>query len=124
MEVLAMTAEQISIIRSIGDKVFTLMEQGSDFKKYLTMIERVKKAYELRTVLLRMIKKNYADGNEEPLVTFDQWVNYLFPDGQYWGEVRDLLLIYLYEKLHHHGMKLEMSDDEIEETEEETNEGI
>jgi CRISPR-associated protein Cst1 len=123
MEVLAMTAEQISIIRSIGDKIFALMEQGNDFKKYLTMIERVKKAHELRTVLLRMTKKNYTDGNEEPLVTFDQWVNYLFPDGQYWGEVRDLLLIYLYEKMHHHKLDIEMPDDEIEETEE-INEGI
>ncbi len=118
-EVIKMTSEQINLIKSIGNKIFDLMKEEDAFKKYLVKLEGASKAYQLRSALINIIKKNYSVGNEETIVTLDEWVTYLFPDGQYWGEVRDLLLIFLYEKMHENDMKIEVDvNEQIDETEE------
>ena len=122
-EVIKMTTEQINLIKSIGTKIFELMKEENDFKKYLIKIEGSTKAYQLRSALINIIKKNYNSGNNDTIVTLDEWVTYLFPDGQYWGEIRDLLLIFLYEKMHEKNMKIEIDEhDKVEETEEENTE--
>ncbi|MBL7137131.1 MAG: type I-B CRISPR-associated protein Cas8b1/Cst1 [Candidatus Marinimicrobia bacterium] len=118
-EVLNMQKEQIMLIKKIGSKIFELMDKESNYKKYLVMIEGSTRAYQLRSALIKIIKTNYQNGAEEPVFTMDEYVNYLFPDGQYWGEVRDLLLIFLYEKLHQNAINVtEISDVELKETEE------
>ncbi|MBN2396669.1 MAG: type I-B CRISPR-associated protein Cas8b1/Cst1 [Candidatus Atribacteria bacterium] len=123
-EVLQMTTEQIAMIRKIGSKIFDLMEKGDSFKKYMVKLESTSKAHQFRSALLTIIKRNYTEGNEDPIVTLEEWVNYLFPDGSYWGEVRDLLLIFLYEKMHESKIDIDLSDDEVEETtEQEENKG-
>ena len=49
----------------------------------------------------------------------DEYISYLFPDGSYWGEVRDMLLIYIYEKLHDLNIREEeIPENDIAETEE------
>ncbi|HEU19089.1 MAG TPA: type I-B CRISPR-associated protein Cas8b1/Cst1 [Deltaproteobacteria bacterium] len=122
-EVLDMQKEQILLIKRIGSKIFELMEKECNYKKYLVMIEGSTRAYQLRSALIKIIKTNYRNGAEEPVVTMDEYVNFLFPDGSYWGEVRDLLLIFLYEKLHQHAINVaEVSDVELKETED-INEG-
>jgi CRISPR-associated protein Cst1 len=123
-EVLQMTNEQIAMIRKIGLKVFDLMESGDNFKKYMVKLEGTTKAHQFRSALLTIVKRNYLEGNEEPIVTLEEWVNYLFPDGSYWGEVRDLLLIFLYEKMHESNIRIDLHESEVEETtEQEENEG-
>ncbi|MCF7911363.1 MAG: type I-B CRISPR-associated protein Cas8b1/Cst1 [Candidatus Cloacimonetes bacterium] len=123
-EVKGMTSEQISLIKSVGGRIFEIMQQENNFKKYMVKLEGATKAYQLRTAILNIIKKNYTTGNERTIVTFDEWVNYLFPDGQYWGEIRDLLLVFLYEKLHSGRIKIDIDDvEQINEPLEE-NEGI
>jgi len=117
-EVLHMKNEQLNLIKSIGNKIFELMDSEDNFKKYMVQIEGATRAYQLRATLLSIIKKNYSAGNEKPIVTLEEWVSYLFPDGQYWAEVRDLLLIYLYEKLHEKNMKITLEEQEIKEPEE------
>lgn len=118
-EVLNMTNEQIGLIRKIGNKIFDMMQQENNFKKYMVMLEGASRAYQLRTALIKIIKKNYNSGTFEPIVTLEEWVNYLFPDGQYWGEVRDLLLIFLYEKLHENKINADFGDeDDVKEPEE------
>jgi len=99
-EVLNMTKEQVGVIARIADVIFELSRKENSYKKYLFMLESAGKAYELRGTLLKIIKANFQSGAKEPLIRMEDYVNYLFPDGQYWGEVRDLLLIHLYEKLH------------------------
>jgi CRISPR-associated protein Cst1 len=106
-EVLKMTSEQIGKIKEVGLRIFNLMQQQNDYKKYMVQLEGATKAFMLRSVLLNMIKKNYVSGNEKTLLGLDEWVNYLFPDGHYWSETRDLLLIFLYEKLHENRLKVE-----------------
>jgi CRISPR-associated protein Cst1 len=122
-EVLNMQKEQIVLIKKIGNKIFELMNKESNYKKYLVMIEGATRAHQLRSALIKIIKTNYNNGAEEPVFTMDEYVNYLFPDGRYWGEVRDLLLIFLYEKLHQNAVNVaEVSDVELKETED-INEG-
>ena len=73
--------------------------------------------------ILKVVKDNFRSGNESPIITLDDYVTYLFPDGQYWGEVRDLLLIYFYEKLHAENLDVnELPENEIQETESITDE--
>lgn len=95
-----MEDKQIQLIRRIGDAVFELAQKENNFKKYLVMLEGASRSYQLRSALLKIIKERYKSGEKEPLIRLQEYVEYLFPDGQAWGEVRDLMLIYLYERLH------------------------
>ena len=113
-----MTTEQIKLIRKIGTNIFNLMNSENSIKKYMVKLESASKAHQFRSVLLTIVKKNYTAGNQESIVTFEEWVNYLFPDGVYWGEVRDLLLIFLYEKLHESNIEIDLPEVEVEETDE------
>lgn len=106
-EVLNMTKEQVSLIARVSDVVFELSKKESNYKKYLFMLESAGKAYQLRGALLKIIKANFQNGAKEPVIRMKDYVEYLFPDGQYWGEVRDLLLIHLYEKYHDAGINRE-----------------
>lgn len=100
-EVKKMRQEQINIIRNISEKIIALAQKtGNDYKHYLTPIEGARYAFQLRGALLRMAKAQLKSEEKEPFIRFDDYVEFLFPDGQSWYEVRDLLLICLYEKLH------------------------
>lgn len=116
MEVLNMTKEQVGVIARIADVIFDLSRKDNNYKKYLFMLESAGKAHQLRGALLKIIKSNFHSGAKEPLIRMDDYINYLFPDGQYWGEIRDVLLIHLYEKLHDEGVNREIfsNEDSIE----------
>ena len=119
-EVLNMDKKQIELIGRITDVIFELSRKENNFKKYLVMLEGAGKAYQLRSALLKIVKANFRNGAKEPLIRLEEYVNYLFPDGQYWGEVRDLLLIHLYEKFHDEGVNRDtVSEVDVVETEEE-----
>lgn len=113
-EVRKMRQEQIDLIQKISDKIIALCQKEGNFKKFITPIEGARYAYELRAVILRLVKIHYKDGEPEPFIRLKDYVEYLFPDGQSWYEVRDFLLISLYEKLH--DLRIEptqVSDEEI-----------
>ena len=113
-EVRKMRQEQIDLIQKISDKIVTLCQKEGNFKKFITPIERARYAYQLRGTILRLIKIHYKDGEPEPFVRLKDYVEYLFPDGQSWYEVRDFLLISLYEKLHDLRIDpTQVSDEEI-----------
>ena len=115
-----MNKEQLKLIQKIVNTVFELSRKENNYKKYVTMLEGAGKAHQLRSALLKIIKANYLSGEKEPLIRLEEYVNYLFPDGQYWGEVRDLLLIHLYEKLHDEGVNVEdIPEDTLHEIEDE-----
>jgi CRISPR-associated protein Cst1 len=62
--------------------------------------------------LIKQIEKNYNDKKDEPLITLREYVGYLFPQGTNWTEIRDLILICFYQKLHEKGIKMEPDDDD------------
>ena len=120
-----MEKEQLQLITRISDVIFELSQKENNFKKYLTLLESAGKAYQLRGVLLKIIKAHYQSGATEPLVRLNEYVDYLFPDGQYWGEVRDLLLISLYEKMHDEKINVaQLPDSDIVAAEDQTTETL
>ncbi len=121
-EVLQMDNQQIQIIKRIGDAVFELAQKEHNFKKYLVLLEGASRSYQLRGALLKIIKERYKNGEKEPLIRLQDYVEYLFPDGQSWGEVRDLMLIYLYERLHDADVAETEIPEDIAPVEEEANE--
>jgi CRISPR-associated protein Cst1 len=108
-EVRKMKKEQIELIQKISEKIITLAENAKDYKKFITPIEGARYGHQLRGAIIRMVKEHYKNGEQEPFVRFKDYVEYLFPDGQSWYEIRDFLLISLYEKLH----KLRIEPDKI-----------
>lgn len=113
-EVRKMRQEQIGLIQKISDKIIELCQKEGNFKKFITPIEGTRYAYELRAAIIRLVKIHYKDGAPEPFIRLKDYVEYLFPDGQSWYEVRDFLLISLYEKLHDLRIDpTQVSDEEI-----------
>jgi len=124
-EVRKMKQEQINLIEKIAEKIIILSENEKNYKKYITPIEGAKYSHQLRNAIIRMVKEHYKNGEQEPFIRFNDYVEYLFPDGQSWYEVRDFLLICLYEKLHE--LRIEpdkISDEAIADVEETCNHSI
>ena len=95
------------IVKNMNTKTLDLIEKLSD---YIIMNEsdiksnisklRTNNASFLRSFFIRLIEKNYKDCSKEPLVTLREYVEFLFPSGIYWKEIRDLMLICVFQKLH------------------------
>ena len=115
IEVENMRKEQVQSIERLAIKLIDLASKDDRFNKFITPIEGAKKPWELRITLLRAVKTNFKEQEKEPLLTVNDYVEYLFPDGQYWSETRDLLLICIYEELHKRRMvPKELVDNDIE----------
>jgi len=77
-----------------------IISNESKLKRRIGRLNKVEKIFEIRRFLLSLVKENHLEKNENPLFTLDEYVNYLFPDGASGKEIRDLLLIALYQKMH------------------------
>lgn len=107
-----MKQETLSKLNQIAD--FILQNtQEADIKKTLTKINGINSAYLLRRFILKIVEKNYAQGNAEPIVTVCDYTDYLFPETGSWMETRDVLLIYIYQKLHEQNKLIELDDIEL-----------
>jgi CRISPR-associated protein Cst1 len=104
-------------IKQLADFVVSPQEEDQ-IKRTITRLRGCKKAHEVRQVLLKWVGQHYQDGGEAPLITLEEYTQYLFPEGVNWQEIRDLLLIGIYQKLHEQQIQiaLEASEDEQEET--------
>lgn len=98
-----------SLVKIKEMAVFIVKDRSDDeIKKAMTRLNGAKNSNDLRFFLLKLLNKNYEEGNKEPLFSLDEYVEYLFPDGAYWKEIRDLLLIAVFEKLHEVNKLLEL----------------
>jgi len=111
-EVRRMRQEQIDLICRIADKIIILSQKGNNYNKFLIPLEGARYAGQLRTVILRLVKAHYKNGEAEPFIRFKEYVEFLFPDGQNWMEVRDFLLISLFERLHDLRIEADLIADE------------
>lgn len=94
-------------IKALAD--FIVDDRSDDeIKKAMTRLNGAKNTNELRFFLLKLVDDNYNKGNKEPLFSIEEYTEYLFPDGTYWKEIRDLLLIAIYQKLHEINKKVEV----------------
>ena len=95
-----MKKETIIKIKELA--AFLVREEDADkIKKRIKALDGEKSASALRRFILKnVVAANYIAMNENPIVTVEDYVNYLFPDGSYWAEIRDILLIAIYQELH------------------------
>jgi CRISPR-associated protein Cst1 len=114
INILKMEKDAIKKIKELSDFIL----EGSsddDIKKAITKLNGVKNSSMLRSYLLKLIKKNYDDKKPEPLITVEDFVLYLIPEGYSWKNTRDILLISIYQKLHEMNKHIEVEDEDEEE---------
>jgi CRISPR-associated protein Cst1 len=112
-----MNEKTLQIIQRIADY---LLRDSSNIKKNLRNLQKPQKAHAFRTALRRLEEKNLAEKNPDTLFSLEEYALELFPDGTYWQEIQDLLLIAIYQKMHEQQIWLDNEDLLIEESEEET----
>jgi len=110
-----MDKRTLAKIKELAD--FIIADSSDDeITKSIIRINAQKSGNDLRRYLLRLValyNEKHSD-SPKPLVTVEEYADYLFPDGTYWNEIRDLLLIAIYQKLHELNKKVPAAADEIE----------
>lgn len=98
--IIGMKEETIAKIKELA--AFLVRDENADkIKKRIKVLDGAKNASDLRRFILKdVVAANYMEGNNKTIVSVDDYVNYLFPDGSYWADIRDLLLIAIYQELH------------------------
>ena len=109
-----MKKETIKKIKELA--AFLVREEDVDkIKKRIKALDGAKNASALRRFILKdVVAANYMANNDSPIVSVDDYVNYLFPDGSYWAEIRDILLIAIYQELHERNLISEELKIELE----------
>lgn len=96
-EVEEMEKERIDCIKNVADKIADHIMRTDNLKR-LRKLEMSNTAYEFRNQLRLITKEKLLNKDDEGLFTLDEYVNYLFPDGN-WRETQDLILFRIYEKI-------------------------
>ena len=104
-------------LEKINELADFIIKDNDSIKKNVTRLNGIKSSTGIRQFLITLISKNYKEGNKKPLITLEEYVEYLFPDGSYWRDIRDLLLIAIFQKLHEANIALEI---ELSEQEQDT----
>lgn len=112
--IIGMKKETIIKIKELA--AFLVREEDADkIKKRIKALDGAKNASALRRFILKdVVAANYVAMNDNPIVTVDDYVNYLFPDGSYWAEIRDILLIAIYQEIHERNLISEELKIELE----------
>jgi len=97
---------------------FLTNADSDTIKKTIKALDGYKSAYELRRFFVKnIVAKNYKEGNDI-IISVNDMVYYLFPDDISWRDIRDILLVAIYEELHIN--KKEVDADLLDEIYEET----
>ncbi len=111
-----MEKRTIDKIKQIAD--FIVIDRDTDFiTKSIKRLNGEKSPQGLRQFLLKLNSENYKNEAQNPLITVQDYAEYLFPDGGNWREIRDVLLIAIYEKLHETNKAVDVPILEDEESE-------
>lgn len=113
-----MKIETINKINEIADFILA-NTQETEIKKVITNLNGIKSASLLRRFILKVVEKNYTLGNETTIVTVKEYTDYLFPETSSWMEIRDVLLIDIYQKLHERQVKVDTDEIDFELTDDE-----
>lgn len=100
-EVRNMDEKRIETIKRVGDELADYIKSEDDIKT-LKKLETANNYKNYRNLLRIIIKKRIEAGSKNPLFSFDEYVNQLFPEGNLtWRETQDLLIFRIYEVLHY-----------------------
>jgi len=102
-----MKKETIDKIMELADFIINDRSED-DIKKLITKLDGISNAYSLRRFFMKLVAENYNKGNEKPLISVKDYTNYLFADGGNAMEIRDILLIAIYQKMHELNLKLQV----------------
>jgi len=107
-----MKKETVSKILELAD--FLVRDKNEqNIKKRITKLNGAKNSYILRDIFFKeIVVKNHNEGNEKPIITVNDHVNYLFSDDSRWQEIRDVLLIAIYQKMHELKLNIEIIVDD------------
>jgi CRISPR-associated protein Cst1 len=94
-----MEKQTLEKIKSLADFI-TVDRSDGDILKDVTRLNGCKNPNDVRQLLLRLVKRNYESNAKDPILTVEDYAYYLFPDGIGWREIRDVLLIAVYQKMH------------------------
>jgi CRISPR-associated protein Cst1 len=111
-----MKRETIDKLLELADFIINDRSEN-EIKKLISKLNGASKAHELRRFLLILISENYKKDNEKPLITVKEYTDYLFSDSGNFGELRDVLLIAIYQKMHELNLKLELPEENFEDVE-------
>lgn len=118
-EVRIMDEERLDAIKNLGDNLSNYIKEN-DKKKVLTDLENAKNYNTFRNILRKIIKNKIANKDDNLLFTFEDYVNYIFPEGNLtWRETQDLLLFRIYENLHSWLIEMNYVEEDDEEIAEE-----
>ncbi|RFS17574.1 type I-B CRISPR-associated protein Cas8b1/Cst1 [Emticicia sp. C21] len=110
INILKMDKYTIQKIKELAD--FILNDKSEDqIKKALVKLNGLKSSSDFRLYLIKLIKDNYEAKTPAPLITLEDYVFYLFPDGSFWRDTRDLLIIAIYQKLHETNRYISIEDE-------------
>lgn len=112
-----MNEKTLKIIENIADYV---LQDTNKLKQKIRRLQVPTKVYAFRKALRKLEEENLLAKNPDPLFSLEEYAFELFPDGTYWQEVQDLLLIAIYQKMHEKGLWFDDKDLISEETEAET----
>ncbi len=95
-----MNKQRIEKIKTLADRIAECIEKSGD-KKRVNALQSARDLVSFRNQLRLILKDWQKQGRDKPLIEFDDYIEVLIP-GDYagWTEVRDLIVIRLYEKLH------------------------
>jgi CRISPR-associated protein Cst1 len=112
-----MNKQRIEKIKNLADRIAECIEKSGD-KKRVMALQSAKDLVSFRNQLRLILRDWQKQGQSGPLTSFDDYIEVVIP-GDYtgWTEVRDLIVIRLYEKLHHM-LARESASDEQDETKE------
>jgi CRISPR-associated protein Cst1 len=106
LNITKMKKETIQKITELAD--FIINDKSEDeIKKAMNILNQSEKPNELRRFFLDLVKENYEKENKKPLITIKDYNEYLFSDSSNSREIRDVLLIAIYQKLHEIYLKSE-----------------
>ena len=99
-EVHGMDKKRLETLKRVGDELSEYIKTTGSVKR-LNDLERVKDYGRFRNILRLITKERIKNGEETPLFSLEEYVNYLFPQGALgWKETQDILLFRIYENLH------------------------
>ncbi len=92
-----MEQKRIDVIRNVADRFLDFCKKTGSAKR-IVRLHTARSYGDFRSVLVK-VQQELATDVGEALVTFDEYVLDLAPEGgQHWRETRDLLLFRIYEK--------------------------
>lgn len=117
LNILKMKSSTLTLIEKVADEI---LKDESNLKKNINKNISTARYETLRSFIIKLIRQNHKAHVEKPIITLEEYTQDLFYEGGNWREIRDLLLICLFQKMHER--KIFFDEEEDEGPEEDINE--